>query len=155
MGYGLCTDPATFQRAVQLVFRGLLWKSLLAYLDDVNVLGKDFEDALMNLEDTFKRARQHHLKLKPKKCVLLRTELEFLGKLVIRSSIKVSPKKIEAVVKWSNPVNKKELQSFLGVVNYHRDHIQGYAGIAQPLYDLTEARCPFSGQKDINALPRG
>ena len=146
MGFGLCNAPATFQRAVQLVFRGLLWNSLLAYLDDINVLGRDFEDALTNLEDTFERVRQYHIKLKPKKCFLLRTELEFLGKLVTRSGVKVSPKKIDAVVKWPNPVNKKELQSFLGFVNYHRDHIQGYAGIAQPLYELT-GKVPFQWTK--------
>ena len=146
MGFGLCNAPATFQRAVQLVSRGLLWDSLLAYFDDINVLGRDFEGALTNLEDTFERVRQYHLKLKPKKCFLLRTELEFLGKLVTRSGVKVSPKKIDAVVKWPNPVNKKELQSFLGFVNYHRDHIQGYAGIAQPLYDLT-GKVPFQWTK--------
>jgi hypothetical protein len=46
MSMGLCNAPSTFQRVMNLVLRGLLWKSVLAFLDDVMVLGKDFKDHL-------------------------------------------------------------------------------------------------------------
>ena len=70
---GLCNSPATFQRAIQLVLRGLTWKEVLAYLDDVNVLGKDFMDHLNNLQQVFERFRQYNLQLKPKKCSLFQS----------------------------------------------------------------------------------
>lgn len=41
MGFGLCNAPATFSRAMNLVLRGLTWNIVLAFLDDVLVLGKD------------------------------------------------------------------------------------------------------------------
>ena len=49
MGFGLCNAPATFQRAMMLVLHGLTWKEVLAYIDDIIVLGKDFLDQIANL----------------------------------------------------------------------------------------------------------
>ena len=41
MTFGLCNAPATFSRSISLVLRGLSWKSVIAFLDDVVVLGRD------------------------------------------------------------------------------------------------------------------
>lgn len=70
MGMGLCNAPATFQRAMQLVLRGLVWTQVLVYLDDVIVMGTDFEDGLQNLTRVLSRLSQYSLKRKPKKCTL-------------------------------------------------------------------------------------
>jgi hypothetical protein len=43
MAFGLCNSPATYTRVINLVLRGLNWKVVLAFLDDILVLGKDFE----------------------------------------------------------------------------------------------------------------
>ena len=46
LGFGLCNAPATFSLAMQAVLlcrQGLLWNYVLAYLDDVIVVGNDFE----------------------------------------------------------------------------------------------------------------
>jgi len=40
MGFGLTNAPATFSRVVSLVLRGLTWKTVLAFLDDILVMGK-------------------------------------------------------------------------------------------------------------------
>ena len=77
MAFGLCNAPATFQRVIQFVLRGLTWNKILAFLDDVIVLGRDFSDHLTNLRLTFERFRKYHLKLKPKKCNLFHTETTF------------------------------------------------------------------------------
>ena len=74
MAFGLCNAPATFQCVIQLVLRGLNFKQILAYLDDVIVLVTDFEDHLKNLKATFERFRRYNLKLKPKKWVLFQTD---------------------------------------------------------------------------------
>ncbi len=49
MPFGLCNAPATFSRAMGLVLRGLMWKYVLANLDDIVILGKSFEDHVQNL----------------------------------------------------------------------------------------------------------
>ena len=97
MALGLCNAPATFQRVIKLVLRGLTWDKILAYLDDVIVLGKNFQDHIKNLRTTFERFAKYNLKLKPKKCVLFQTETMFLGRIVSSEGVGVDPNKIEKV----------------------------------------------------------
>lgn len=66
--FGLCNSPATFSRIIQLVLQGLTWTECLAYLDDILVLGFDFEDHLEKLGHVLARFKQYNLKFKPKKC---------------------------------------------------------------------------------------
>ena len=156
MPFGLCNAPATFQRAMQLVFRGMTWREVLTYIDDLNIMGKDFEDHLQNLVKSFGRLQQYHLKLKPRKCHFFKTEVPFLGRLATINGIAVDPKKIAAVVEWPVPFCKKEVESFLGFTNYHRNHIKEYAHKATPLYELTGSKAEFhweeSQQQSFEAL---
>ena len=142
MGFGLCNAPATFQRVVQLVLRGLTWKDVLAYLDDIIVVGANFEHHMHNLKEVFRRFRKHNLKLKPKKTILFQNQVKFLGKIVSGDGISINPDNISAVVKWPVPKNTKDVERFLGFVNYHRDHIPNYAHSAASLYGLTGKK-PF------------
>ena len=133
MGFGLCNAPATLTRAMQSVLHGLLW-------GDVIVLGLNFEVHLTNLAKVFQRLRRHNLKLKPRKCVLFREEVKFLGKIVSRKGISVNPENIERVSDWPIPMipkNVNEVEIFLDFMNYHREHLKDYAKKAAPLYQLT------------------
>ena len=49
----------------------------------------------------------------------------------------MDPKKVEAITKWSNPKNKKELQQFLGFTNFYGRFIEGYSKVVKPLTKLT------------------
>ena len=137
MGMGLCNAPATFQRAMQLVLRGMIWTQVLVYIDDIIVLGKDFDCALQHLRNAFERMREYNLKLKPKKCELFQLEV---GKLVNAEGISIAPGKKQALLNWPTPTNTKELMSFLGFVNYHRDHVPDFATITCCLYELAHSK---------------
>ena len=150
MGFGLCNAPATFQRAIQLVLRGLTWKDVLAYLDDVIVVGSDFEHHLKNLLEVLKRCRQYKLKLKPKKCVLFQSQVKFLGRIVSETGIAVNPENIETVKNWPIPKCTRDVEKFLGFINYHREHLHKYAQSAGCLYGLT-GKNPFSWNDNCQA----
>ena len=115
MAFGLCNAPATFQRVIQFVLRGLTWDKVLAYIDDVIILGKDFEDHLKNLQLTFERFRKHNLKLKPKKCSLFHTQTLFLGRVVSSDGVSVNPENVQHVKSWPVPKSVKEVEQFLGL----------------------------------------
>ena len=146
MGFGLCNAPATFSRAMGLVLRGLTYKQVLAYLDDVVIIGKSFQDHLENLEEVLQRFRQYHLKLKPKKCDIFQTEIKFLGRHVTSEGLSVQEEKVKAVMDWPVPNSKTELLSFLGTVNYHRDFICQFAKLAGPLYQRVQTSKPSNFQ---------
>ena len=143
MPFGLTNGCATFQRLMELVLRGLQWERCLLYLDDVIVLGKDFDDSLRNLKCVFARLRDAGLKLKPKKCEFFQKEVSFLGHVVGSTGVACDPAKLEAVTEWKTPQSVTEVRSFLGLASYYRRFIMGFAKVAAPLTALTEKGCDF------------
>lgn len=69
---------------------------------------------------------------------LNQTEIKFLGKLVSQNGISVNPESIEIIKKWPIPKDTKQLESFLGFANYHRNHVKDYAEITHTLYQLVK-----------------
>jgi hypothetical protein len=47
------------------------------------------------------------------------------------------------VAQWTTPKSRKDVEAFLGYMNYHREHIKDFAALATPLYDLTKPKCTF------------
>ena len=109
-------------------------------LDDIIVLGTDFQDIIGPLRKIFIRFNTHNLKFKPRKCQFFKSQVEFLGKLVSGSGIAISPDKLKDVKQWPVPSNAKELFSFLGFMNYHRNHIPNFAKVSADLYELAHAK---------------
>ena len=73
-----------------------------------------------------------------KKCDFEKTEVEYLGLIISHGQMGMDPVKIQGVSIWPSPTCVKEVQSFLGFVNFYRRFILDFAGIARPLHDLTK-----------------
>ena len=137
MGFGLCNAPATFSRVMNLMLRGLTWDIALAFLDDVVVLGNSFVDQVNNLRQVLERFRDYKIRLKPKKCSLFQRRVEFLGRVVDEKGLHLKEDHTKAVIDWPTPTNTKEVERFLGLVNYHRVFLKNCAETVGPLYGLT------------------
>ncbi|VDI57292.1 Hypothetical predicted protein [Mytilus galloprovincialis] len=68
--FGLRNSPVSFQMIMTQVLRGLNWKFVLVYVDDILIFSKTFEEHLRHLEQVFNRLRDANLTLKPTKCQL-------------------------------------------------------------------------------------
>ena len=150
------TAPATFSRSISLVLRGLSRKSAIAFLDDVVVLDRDFDNHMVNLSDVLRRFKQCGMKLKPKKCQLLQDSVVFLGRLVSREGVQVPPGEITRIGNWGVSLCKRDVQYFIGVLNFHRNHIPKFALVAKSLYDVigpsTTFSCGTEQEKAFDAL---
>lgn len=146
MPFGLCNAPATFERLMEKVLRGLLSKKCLVYLDDVIIFGKNFYEMLENLKVVFLRLREANLKINPKKCVLFRKNVKYLEHVVSADGVTTDPKKIAAIRDWPAPHTKKQLRSFLGFCSYYRKFVKGFSSLAKPIYALTENQIKFVGK---------
>ena len=76
---------------------------MLAFLDDIIVLGSSFSDHLKNLRAAQERFRQYGLKLKPRKCSLFQREVEFLGRRVSHNQLAMTEDDIKVVRDWPVP----------------------------------------------------
>ena len=151
MPFGLSNAPATFERLMENVLRGLPWTVCLIYLDDVIVHAKTIGDEFNRLREVFSRLRSVNLKLNPKKCNLFQREVRYLGHMVTKDGVTVDPAKTDAVRSWPTPKNKTEVRSFLGLCSYYRRFVRNFAAVAKALYELTEKDKEFYWTSDCQS----
>ncbi len=148
MPFGVCNGPATFQRLMEMVLRGLHWTVSLVYLNDIICHSRDFDTRLAHLQEIFDRLRAAGLKLSPKKCNLFQRQVEFLGHVISKDGVATDPQKTAAIREWPVPKSVTEVRSFLGLCSYYRRFIRGFADIARPLHRLTEKAAEFLWTED-------
>ncbi|CAL9012218.1 unnamed protein product [Prunus brigantina] len=128
MPFGLKNAGATYQRAMNLIFHDLSGRTVEVYIDDVVVKSPSKADHVGHLRQAFNRMRAHGLKMNPKKCGFGVTTGNFLDFLVHQRGIEVDKSKATAIMAAPPPRTKKELQFFLGKVNFLRRFISSFAG---------------------------
>ena len=143
LSFGLCNAVSCFSCLMEMVLRGLCWKTCLAYIDDVIIFAPDFDTHMKRLQEVFDRLEAAGLKLAPRKCHLLRKEVAFLGHRVSAAGVRSDPSKVEAVQAWPTPTNVTQVRSFLGLCSDYRKFIRSFADIAGPLHALTSKSREF------------
>ncbi|KAM7289935.1 uncharacterized protein ISCGN_030063 [Ixodes scapularis] len=116
------------------LFRGM--RHVAVYLDDILVSGTDDGDHLQNLRKVLTRLQDAGLKLRLDKCLFLTPSVEYLGHIISQAGLAPAPRKIEAVLKAPKPKSKKELQSYLGLVNFYRRFLPNLSTHLEPLHRL-------------------
>ena len=143
MPFGACNAPATFQRLMDRVLRGLTWRQCLVYIDDVLVFATSFSAHLQSLDEVLSRVLEAGLKLKPSKCLFGTNTVDYLGYTVSDKGVKPSGKKIEALLKADLPRTTKLLNSFLCSLNYYRGEIPNFGDLTADLYDMANQKQRF------------
>ncbi|KAI8510371.1 hypothetical protein Bbelb_112870 [Branchiostoma belcheri] len=147
--FGLCNAPSSFARLMESVLRGLQPQCCLAYLDDNIVHSDDDVTAhLNNLRAVFQRYREARLKLNPEKCRFLQRRVEFLGHVISGNGVSTDSSKTDAIDNWPTPRSVRDIQRFLGLANYYRRFVRGFAQLARPLTVLTRKGARFVWSSD-------
>ena len=99
---------------MELAMRGIQWKTILIYLDDIIIIiiSSNVQDLLDRLTEVLRRLLAYGLKLKPGKCRLLQDEVTFLGHVLNGEGIHTNPTPIEAVKRHDPPRTLRDLQVF-------------------------------------------
>ena len=116
MTFGFCNAPAVFQRAMNNIFHGL--EFVIIYLDDVIICSRTEEEHFQHLKLVFQRIRKYNLKLRLIKCRFFMAEIKYLGLIVNKHGIKMDQEYVKKVLRMKVPTNHKELERYLGMVNW-------------------------------------
>jgi len=131
MFFGLCNSPATFQTMMDDIFNNLIMEGVVVvYLDNILIFTETLEEHQRVTQRVMELLQKHNLFLKPEKYKFKKTEVEYLGVIISQNSIKMDPVKVAGVMEWPTPSNRKEVQSFLGFINFYRRFIQGFSHLA-------------------------
>lgn len=142
--FGHRNSPATFQRLMTHVLQGIEWDICLVCNDDLIIFSRTFDEHLIHLEQVFKRLREATVRLKPSKCHFVKPEVVYLGHIVSSDDLQPNLAKIRAVQEFPIPTNTTGVKAFLGLFNYYRRFIKGFAQIASPLNKLASKTMKFS-----------
>lgn len=153
MPFGLKNAPAIFQRAMNDVLREHIGKRCYVYIDDVVVFGKDLKEHNENLRIVLKTLHKANLKVQLDKSEFMHTSIEFLGYVISDNGIKPNEKKIEAIMKFPEPKDLKQLRGFLGLIGYYRRFVKDFAKIAKPLTNLLRGEKNPDSKKQIILNP--
>jgi len=143
MPFGLTNAPATFQAIINHVLQEYLDVFVITYLDDILIYSKTLENHKEHVHKVLQTLQDAKLLVKPEKSKFHTQEVDYLEYIIRPGEIKMQASKIEAIRDWPSPTNLKEVQSFLGFVNFYRQFIKDYSKIAKPLTDLTKTTETF------------
>lgn len=134
--FGIANAVAEFTRCMDEV----LWQGCKgfarAYLDDIIVHSRSFEEHLQHLRSVFTRITESGMTLKLKKSLFCREEMPFLGFIVTPRGVMSDPGKLKIIQEFPTPKNIKQLKGFLGILGFYRKFTTELATVTEPLFAL-------------------
>ena len=131
MAFSLRNAGASFQWMMDRVIRGLTF--VYCYLDDLRVASRSPEEHVQHLRILFQQLQEFGLVINLEKCSFHVSEIEFLGHHVSARGVLLLSSNVEAVQKFPEPATVKDMQVFLGMVNFYRRFVPKAACMLLPL----------------------
>ena len=143
MPFRLMNAPAKFQSHLQNIFSDLLDISVVIYLNNIFIFSKNLEEHIKVVWDVLRRLQEHGFYAKESKYKFHRQSVEFLEMTVSTNGSQMCQDKVQTIQDWPIPNSIKEVQAFLGFVNFYRQFICDYSKVAMSLIALTQKNQHF------------
>lgn len=152
MPFGLKNAPAVFQRRMDQIFGHLTFCAV--YIDDVLIFSPDYSTHVNHLRQVLSLFEKHGIIISKSKMTLFKKNIEFLGSEIGNGKIKLQPHISKKILEYPEKFETlKEIQGFLGLLNYARPYIKDLSKLAGPLYSKTRKNGQrFFNQEDIELV---
>jgi hypothetical protein len=141
MPFGMKNAGATFQRMMNNVIMGL--EGCDVYIDDVVVYSDTWEQHIRRCNALFERLRKANLSVHLGKCEFGKGTVTFLGHEVGRGQVRPIQAKVEKILQFPAPHDKKGIMRFLGMVGYYRKFCPNFSEVAFPMTNLLRKGSKF------------
>ena len=132
MNFGLRNGAQTLQRLMDEILRDLPF--CFVYIDDILVASPDLTSHEDHVRQVLQRLSKFGMILRPEKCVFAVEQIEFLGHLVSPDGCRPLPSKVAAILEAPRPETKRELQGFIGSMNFYHRFVPHLSGTLGPLF---------------------
>lgn len=105
-------------------------------MDDILIFSTTWEIHTQHIRSVLGKIQNAGLTISPKKCEWGKKSIEFLGHIINSEGMATDPEKIRCLKEIPEPTTRKEIQQFLGLVNYYRKFIKNCAKIVHPISKL-------------------
>ena len=139
--FGISSAPEVYHKTIHMLFEHVPGTD--TSMDDIVVWGSTMDEHNERVEKVLQIAHSNNLKLNRDKCLFGVTELTFLGDVLSADGLKPDPKKQEAIFKMDRPTSKKDVQRFLGMINYLGRFIPDLSTKTAPLRVLLDEKNEF------------
>ncbi|WVY89838.1 hypothetical protein V8G54_035352 [Vigna mungo] len=136
MPFGLTNAPATFQSAMNSLFRAQLRKYVLVFFDDILIYSRNWEEHLEHVKVVLSTLERERWVANRRKSEFGQTQIKYLGHVISSKGVEMDDDKIKAIVGWEKPKTVRSLRGFLGLTGYYRRFVKDYGKIARPLTEL-------------------
>ena len=116
---------------------------VFAYLDDIIVYARDWEEHLVHISLVLERLDIYGLTVSPTKCHFGYTSLPYLGHWISADGNSAQPEHIEAIRTATFPGTRREMQSFIGTCNWVKEYNPNSSHVLVPLTDLLSPKRPY------------
>lgn len=146
--FGVSAAPSIFQMVIDQIIEGV--PMTRAYLDDIIIGGKTEEECQRNVLTVMEKLNAHRVKVNGDKCVYLQTRVKYLGHVLGDGKLTVNPEKVKAIQEAPAPRDIKELQAYMGLINYYRKFVPEISMKLSPLYQLLKKGARFTWTEDCD-----
>src|SRR5260221_14501777 len=120
MFFGLCNSPVTFQMMMNDILQDFIHNGeAICYMDNILVCSHTLSDHWQIICQVLSTLQKQRLFLKPEKCKLEHKEVEYPGLGILKDHAAMDLMKVCRVTQLPTPMNVKDVQSFLGLVNFY------------------------------------
>src|SRR5258705_15465 len=157
MFFGLCNSPATFQTMMNDILCPFIDRNeAICYMDDILIYSASLADHRRITWEILQTLHSYKLFLRPEKCKFECREVDYLRLVISKDHVAMDPVKVQGVTDWPQLTKVKDIQSFIGFVNFYQRFIWNFSKIACPLHALTRKSKDWSWgaaeQQDFDAL---
>ncbi|MBW0495809.1 hypothetical protein O181_035524 [Austropuccinia psidii MF-1] len=121
---------------------------IVVYIDYIAIYLEIWEDHVKYIDRVLSKCTPINLKISPQQCNFGQEELLALGLKVSCFSLAIDQNKVAEVLQKAVPKNMKEMQYFLGLASYYRNHIKSFSNTISSLYKLCSKDLVFEINKE-------